>query len=120
MKKKVLIVDDNELVREVTKEIIESKNDLQTCKATNGKEALQLLQNNTFDLLIVDIAMDEIDEIELIDKLRSSSSSIPIIVLSGGLNHNIIEYLKSKKQIIFIEKPYSMETLVASVEKIIS
>lgn len=120
MKKKVLIVDDNELVREVTKEIIKSKNDLQTSEATNGKEALHLLQNKTFDLLIVDIAMPEMDGIELIDKLKASGSSIPIIVLSGVLNHNTREYLKSKKTILIIEKPYSIETLVASVEKIIS
>ena len=81
MKKKVLIADDNSLVREVIKEVVEEKNGLEVSEATNGKEALHLAQKTPFDLLITDICMP--DGIKLVDKLRESDSSIPIIITSS-------------------------------------
>jgi len=119
MRKKVLIVDDYEPVREVTKEILERNKALQVSEVSNGKDALHLLQNKSFDLLIVDIAMPEMNGIELIDKLRASGSSVPIIVLSGVLNHNIREFLSSIESIYIIEKTFTIDTLVKNVENIL-
>ena len=120
VKKKVLIVDDDSLVREVTKEVVEEKNDLEVSEATNGKEALHLAQNNPFDLLIADICMPEMNGIELVDKLRKSGTSIPIIVTSSMLNHHTRNHLISHQSIYFIEKPFSIETLAGTVGNIVS
>ena len=120
MKKKVIIVDDNKPCREIIKKIIEGNSTIKVIEATNGKQALNLLQNNPFDLLITDVRMPEMNGIELIDKLRERGSSIPIIVFSGVLNHDNREYLNAQKAVQIIEKPFSIETLAGTVVNIVS
>jgi YesN/AraC family two-component response regulator len=120
MKKKVLIVDDDSLIREVTKEVVEEENDFEVSEASNGKEALKLAQQKPFDLLITDICMPEMNGIKLVDKLREGGTSTPIIITSSMLNYHTRNHLSSYQSIYFIEKPFSIDKLAKTVENIVS
>ena len=120
MKKKVLIVDDDKIMRKIEKEIIEVINALEVFEATNGKDAFNLLQEKSFDLLITDVCMPEMSGIELVDKLRASGISIPILVLSGTSSQHIRNHLKSQKLIQFIEKPFSIDRLANTIQNLVN
>jgi CheY-like chemotaxis protein len=84
MGKKVLVVDDQEVNRELLKTYL-SKSDYEISEASDGLEALDRLHENNFDLLICDILMPHMDGWEVLKKLRSDGKrkSIPVIVLTA-------------------------------------
>lgn len=92
---RVLIVDDEPFIRQGLKLLIDwEKHGCEVMgEASNGKEAIDIVENNTVDLIITDIKMPEINGIELIKKIKESNhSNIKFIVLSGFYE---FEYAKS-------------------------
>lgn len=115
---KILAVDDEELIRDVIKEYLEANNYI-VDEASNGIEALEKLENNKYDLLILDIMMKELDGFSMLDRL-DKSKMIPTIVLSArgeeydklhGFDLGIDDYLT---------KPFSPKELVARVKAILN
>ena len=115
---KILVVDDEELIRDVIKEYLEANN-YTVEEASNGIEALEKLENNKYDLLILDIMMKELDGFSMLDRL-DKSKMIPTIVLSArgeeydklhGFDLGIDDYLT---------KPFSPKELVARVKAILN
>lgn len=80
---KILVIDDEEAVREVLTDFLVSEGYLVEC-AENGKRALQLIEKTDFDLIVMDVFMPEFDGIELIQELNMGGSHPPIITISGG------------------------------------
>ena len=112
------MVDDEELIRDVIKEYLEANNYIVE-EASNGIEALEKLENNKYDLLILDIMMKELDGFSMLDRL-DKSKMIPTIVLSArgeeydklhGFDLGIDDYLT---------KPFSPKELVARVKAILN
>ena len=83
MKPAILLVDDNEEILEFLEEELNEKYIL--LKASNGKEAISLLENETAHLIISDVMMPEMDGFEFVAQLRESSENrnIPIVVLTA-------------------------------------
>lgn len=81
-KAKVLIADDEEYVRKLVTVALESEN-MQVYKAVNGTEALELVNLNSFDLIILDIMMEDVNGYEVIAKIRSQGINTPVFFLSG-------------------------------------
>lgn len=80
MPMKILVVDDEKLIRDVIKEyLINDKYEVD--EASSGKIALEKLQNNTYDLLVLDIMMPEMDGFSMLEKLEKEKR-IPTIILS--------------------------------------
>lgn len=113
---KILIVDDEKLIREVIKEYCENEN-YEVDEASNGEEALNLIQNNSYDLLILDIMMPKLDGFSLCKKINDKD--IPIIILSArtdefdklmGFDLGIDDY---------ITKPFSPKELIARIKAVL-
>lgn len=83
--RKVLIVDDEKLIRKGIKTILEKSNlEFKDIKeASNGKEALDLLFSEQFDLLIIDIRLPLLDGISVIKKIQNMPQKPKIVVISG-------------------------------------
>ncbi len=80
---RVLVVDDEEPIRYLLKEILESEGyDVET--ACNGKEAKRRLGEQPFDLVITDLIMPEVEGIEFIGAMRKERPGIKLIATSGG------------------------------------
>ena len=108
---KILIVDDEDKIREVIKEYLEANN--YTCfESSNGIEALELLKKNNYDLLVLDIMMPKMDGFEVLKELPKEYR-IPTIILSarGGFYLGIDDYLT---------KPFSPKEFVARVKAILN
>jgi YesN/AraC family two-component response regulator len=79
----ILLVDDEDLLREGVREILEMS-DYTVIEARDGEEALSLFAINNVDLVISDIVMPNMDGVDLVTRLRESFPDIPILTISGG------------------------------------
>jgi signal transduction histidine kinase/ActR/RegA family two-component response regulator len=79
---KVLVVDDEDFVRELLKEILEFEGCAVTI-AQNGDEALQMFQEGSFDGVFTDVGMPGMSGWELAQAIREQSEMIPIAVITG-------------------------------------
>ena len=113
---KILIVDDEKMIRSVIKEYLENEH-YETDEAENGSIALEKLETNKYDLLILDIMMEEMDGFSMLESLPKDKK-IPTIILSArseeldklhGFDLEIDDYLT---------KPFSPKELVARVKAI--
>ena len=80
---KILLIDDDQAMRETLADCLDSAGH-NVSQAKNGKKALQLLEKTTYDLIITDVFMPELDGIELIRILGERDDQPPIITISGG------------------------------------
>ena len=115
---KILVVDDEALIRTVIKEYC-SNNNYEVFEATSGKEALELLLKNKYDLMILDIMMPEMDGFSMLKELPKERR-IPTIVLSArgeeydklaGFDLGIDDY---------VTKPFSPKELMARIKAVLS
>lgn len=113
---KILIVDDEKLIREVIKEYCYNEN-YEVTEANNGEEALQLINKEHFDLLILDIMMPKLDGFSLCKQIKDKN--IPIIILSARTD----EFDKLMGFELGIEdyviKPFSPKELMARIKVVL-
>lgn len=115
--KKVLIVDDEVDVVEVVTVLLEHEG-YQIMKAYDGKEALEIVDKETPDLIILDIMMPEIDGVEVCRRLRQRDElkEIPIVMFSAKLS------AIDKKESFdagadgFISKPFNARGFIAGIK----
>lgn len=81
--RKALVVDDDDLVRPTVSTIL-SILSFNVTEASRGKDALKLVSEEHFDLIVTDLFMPEIDGLELVLKIRKLTSTTPIVLMTGG------------------------------------
>lgn len=90
----LLIIDDDEVVRESLAAYLEDSN-FKVLQALNGLQGLQIFESEQPDLVICDLRMPQIDGLELIRRIRQTASETPIIVHSGaGVMSDAVEALR--------------------------
>ncbi|MFO3665191.1 response regulator transcription factor [Anaerococcus sp. ENR0831] len=113
MSEKILVVDDNDEIRDIVSLYLKNSN-FEVFEAKNGKEALDFLKNNKISLMILDIMMPEVDGIEVL-KAIGNDRDYPIIFLSAKSSvKDKIEglYLGADD---YLAKPFDPGELVARV-----
>lgn len=85
MNKKALIVDDSPEILEIIQEYL-SELGIDSIKAADGKEALNKIKNDSFDIVITDVVMPELNGLELTRTVRRDHPQIKIMAISGGGN----------------------------------
>ena len=113
----ILIVDDDDKIRDLLKDFLISNNFL-VSTAINGDEALKKINIINFDVLILDIMMPGIDGYEL-TKIIRSSSLIPIIHLTAmGDTNNVIQGLEIGAD-DYLSKPFEPKELLLRIKNIL-
>jgi CheY-like chemotaxis protein len=84
MLKKILVVEDNNPFLIILCQFLSAEG-YQVGSANNGEEALELLENDTFDVVVSDVSLPGINGYALLDQLRSRFANIPVILMSGDL-----------------------------------
>ena len=114
----IMVVEDNEGLRKVILE--ELNNEYKTVGAANGAEALEIIKNESVDLVVSDIMMPVMDGCELCDTIKNDlhTSHIPVILLTAAIGtENHIKSLRAGAD-GYIEKPFSMELLRENVHNL--
>jgi DNA-binding NarL/FixJ family response regulator len=79
----ILIVDDHPIFREGIKKILATSVTFNVAgEADNGREALMLATQNSYDMIILDVAMPEISGLEVLERLKSSRPEVPVLIVS--------------------------------------
>lgn len=82
--KKILLVDDHRIVRDGLRNLIDLEADLQvTGEASTGAEAIQLVSENDFDAMVLDISMPDKNGVDTLNELAHVSPTLPVLILSG-------------------------------------
>ncbi|GAB4173811.1 MAG: response regulator [Coleofasciculaceae cyanobacterium] len=81
----ILVVDDEELLRELVQACLEDLAGWETTTAASGEECLQLVQTKQFDAILLDVSMPRMDGYEVYERLQSNpmTRSIPVILLTA-------------------------------------
>lgn len=97
----ILVVDDEETVRNVLTQVLQ-EDGYSICAATNGQEALELLEHRSFSLVITDIKMPVMDGMELLANVKSRFPDTQVIIITShaslettleALRHGAYDYL---------------------------
>ena len=113
---KILIIEDEEPIRRVLVRILtDEDSNFEVHEASDGKKGLDLIKNDSYDLVLCDIKMPKVDGIELLQRTRKTNSTIPFIMLTG--HGNIETAVESMKlgAYDFISKPPDLNRLINSV-----
>ena len=114
---KVLVVDDEKLIRDVIKEYLLLEK-MEVMEASDGEEAIYLARDNSFDIIIMDIMMPRMDGYHACKKIKEFNKDVPFIFLSAraeeydkifGFELGIDDY---------VTKPFSPKELVLRIKAI--
>jgi len=106
--KNVLVVEDNKINQMITKKILE-KNKMKCMVADNGMDAIKMVQEHSFDLVLMDIHMPGISGIEATQKIREFNKKLPIIALTAvTIDENLDDFYRAGFNEI-IPKPFKPE-----------
>ena len=109
--KQILLVDDNDDLREITQNLLEFHG-FSVITAGHGREALDLLESNAHpDLLLTDLSMPVMDGIELIAELKKRDVKIPIVIQSALTRSQIPAGYE------FLRKPFEIKDLISVVRR---
>ena len=111
---KVLIIDDEKAIRRALREILEFE-ECNVEEAENGKEGLELIQKNEYDLIFCDIKMPVIDGLDVLSRTIKLNVETPIIMISGHGNIETAVQAIKDGAFDFIEKPLDLNRILVTL-----
>jgi len=117
--RKVLLIDDELDFLEALSERMRNRG-LNVATAASAKEAIQIAQRETYDVLVLDLNMPEMDGLEALKILKGNNPDIHVIILTGyaTVENGIRAVLSGAEEIL--EKPSSMDVLIRKIEKLVT
>lgn len=114
----VLIIDDETAILKAVSTVLKRESMNVTC-TDNGKTALKLLKENSFDIILLDIIMPQQDGFDLLKEIRQDKIYTPVVLLSGrGEDSSQVKGLELGAD-DYITKPFSKSVLVSKIQAIV-
>lgn len=119
--KTILIVEDSATTRALIRAVIDELGDFDTVEAASGFEALKLLPQQEYDLIITDINMPDINGLELISFVRNNPryAHLPIIIVSTESSEADKNRGMALGATAYVTKPFRSFELQGIIEKIV-
>jgi two-component system chemotaxis response regulator CheY len=117
---RILVVDDSDFSRNSITQMLDDPRYNVIGEASNAKEAMNILRDRKAHIAIIDVVMPEISGIELAEKITDNFKTTYVIMISSLAQENIIIDSISAGASDFVQKPFNKETLISSIEKVIS
>jgi DNA-binding response OmpR family regulator len=113
----ILLAEDDAQIREVIEDYFSDKSEgqIHLTTAENGSQALALIRQNEYDLLMLDVMMPDIDGFSLCREIRAGSD-VPILFLTARAREEDVLYGYSLGCDDYIIKPFSLAALLAKVQ----
>jgi CheY-like chemotaxis protein/predicted regulator of Ras-like GTPase activity (Roadblock/LC7/MglB family) len=116
--KRILLVDDEPNVVKSCARMLELEG-FAVQGVTSGTEAINLYQNNNFDLVLTDLKMPDADGLEVLTAVREHNPSAAVVIFTAyGTKESVVEALRLGAR-EFLEKPLDTKSLVATVRRIL-
>ena len=113
-KRKALLVDDDEELVELIRDVLEADGRFEVRVANNGFDAGMMVKEYHPDIIVLDVMLPDINGKEVCQRVRSDSSldDVKIICISGMVEQDKIKELKDSGANEFMQKPFEIEALV--------
>lgn len=120
---KILVVDDDWIVLESCKRVLEAEG-FSVSLASSAKEAIDDLEDEYFDLMIMDVKMPEHDGVYLLEKIKEkwplkTYPELPVVQISGYATADTISKGLALGAAFFLAKPFTPDELISSVNKVL-
>jgi len=119
----ILLVEDSPEVSLTVREILAAAGHTVE-DATSGKEALKCLKAGTYDAIVSDIWMPEMDGIALLKEIRGAGNDIPVVVISGGAPNAPLTYTAPLAATfganVVVYKPFERAELLKAVNTVLA
>lgn len=114
---KVLIAEDNMINMKVATKFLD-KWGVEYEKAFNGKQAVELFAAGSFDAILMDLEMPEMDGYDALKEIRLMNTNIPAIAFTAAVFQNMKQQLKQSGFSDYVQKPFAPDDLYTKLEKI--
>ena len=113
---KILVVDDEEAIREVVSTLLEAQG-YRCTVVSNGRMALEQIQADSLDLVLSDIVMPEMDGLKLLERVRAHDKDVPVIMVTAMHDISIALQAIRAGAYDYILKPFEKDQLYLSVRR---
>ena len=114
----ILIVDDDEVIRDTLHELLSSDYHCETVET--GERALERLKEQSFDLILTDISMPGLSGLQLLERVLKDYPETLVIIVSGMRDHEHVQELISLGAFDSVVKPFRLEVVEGSVRRAIN
>src|SRR5438067_12901970 len=116
--KTILVIEDDENIGDFIAQALQLETPYQTLLATSGEEALEQVKSIKPNIFLLDYMLPDVNGIELYDQLHSITEfeHIPAIMMSANLPTRELR----KRQIMCLKKPFELDELLQTIEKLIA
>lgn len=115
---RLLIVDDDEGMRETLTDILESTS-LCVEQAPDGKMALERIRSQDYDLVLMDVRMPVLDGVETLRRIRAIQPNLPVILMSGNTGESAVTNVRHEATAI-VAKPLDLPRLIPLIETMLA
>jgi DNA-binding NtrC family response regulator len=119
MPEKILVVDDELDMLMLLKMMIEDNTDYEVETTNNPSEALKLLTDKEYGLVISDLKMPGMDGMELFDALRGIKPDIPVIIITAYGSLGTADEAMKKGIADFITKPFRKDSILFTINRVL-
>jgi len=117
--KKVLVVDDTKNIRTLLS-IYLKLNGFEVLMATNGHEALSIIDNEPVDLIFLDIKMPEISGTEVLKRIRAKGITAPVVIMTAFATvKNAVDCTKLGA-LTYLQKPFTTDKIKTIIDEMMS
>ena len=114
---RILLADDEEDIIEVVQDRLEACGFAVTT-ASNGLEALKKLGLGKFDGVFLDVKMPEMTGIEVLEEIRKTNKTLPVIILTSSTSRDAAVASLAKGANEYVLKPFEWEELKGKIQKV--
>jgi UDP-3-O-[3-hydroxymyristoyl] N-acetylglucosamine deacetylase len=112
----ILVVDDEDEIRQSLRGVLGDEG-YAVIEAGDGRRALELVRSAEPDCVILDVWLPEIDGIALLEQIKAERPELPVVIICGHANIEAAVRATRLGAADFIEKPFSLEALLGSIER---
>ena len=121
MAKRILVIDDEELVAESLKKLLK-KSGYEVEIVRSGKEAIEKIKESDYDLIVSDIRMPDINGVEVVKKIREylkkeGKPAVPEILITGYASKENLEEAQKLEVADYIYKPFNIREFLEVVKR---
>ena len=118
-KKHILVVDDEQDVRDVLSQALAVKG-YRVTAAEAGHEALRVVKADPPQLMISDLQMEDSDGLELIEQIKTTNPDLPVILLTGMIfDQETVRDTINKKVSVYLDKTSSLQRVTHEVQRLL-
>lgn len=118
---RVLIVDDSSTSRHIIRQMLEKMGVEHFKEAENGRQAIQLIEREFFDLIVTDYNMPEMDGEQLSQfiRTRSTQPSVPVLMVTSETDQSRLAGVAQSGVSAVFDKPFTVETLRTTIQRLL-